>query len=287
MPFIAIGMLLGASVWYVSRRLYGNAGGYIAISLYVFSPVIVLRTASIQPVIVAAWGAFGLVFTAIAVSHTLYAPREVVLWNWKRIGLMGLSISLALGSHWAMAGVVVLAFAFMLYLAPERRGAAAVIMVAACVVGFVLLFATYGFDVHAIAAATTTLHTSDFAPQLLARAATYDVLGRFFTRVPAVLVALMGALITYAIWKRPRFFGVTAPLLAFGAVLVLGITMPHLGGYDLFVAALPFAFVFIAGVSADLLETRYASLFGGVIAGLIVANAVMSVWAELFPGFRL
>src|SRR5579864_2900773 len=33
-PYIFIGMLLGASLWYVSRRLYGNAGGYIALSLY-------------------------------------------------------------------------------------------------------------------------------------------------------------------------------------------------------------------------------------------------------------
>ncbi len=278
-PFIAIGMLLGASVWYVARRLYGNAGGYIALSFYAFSPVVVTRAASVQAAIVATWGAFGLVFTAIAVSHTLYAPREVVLWNWKRIGLMGLSIALALGSHWAMAGVVALAFGFMLYLAPERRGSAAVIMAAACVVALLLLFACYGFSAGAIVVAVRTLRATDFAPQLLAHAATFDVLGRFFTRVPAVMVALIGTLVTYAVWKRPRFFGVTAPLIAFGFVVVLGITMPHLGGYDLFVAALPFAFVFVAGVVADLLETRYASLFGGVIAGLIVANAAMSVVA--------
>ncbi len=276
-PVIAIGLLLGASVWYVARRLYGNAGGYIALSLYAFSPVIVTRAASIQAAIVAAWGAFGLVFTSIAVSHTLYAPREVVLWNWKRIALMGLSIALAIGSHWATAAVVVLAFGFMLYLAPERRGAAAVIMAAACVLALVLLVASYGFDLHAIAAAVGTLRRADFAPQLLARGATYNVLGRFFTRAPAVMVALVGALLTYAVWKRPRFFGVNAPLVAFGVVLLLGITLPHLGGYDLFVAALPFAFVFIAGVCADLLETAYASLVGGVIAGLIVASAAMGL----------
>ena len=104
LPFIAIGVLLGASLWYVARRLYGNAGGYIALALYAFSPAIIMRAAEIQPAIVAAWGAFGMVFTAIAVSHTLYAPRAVVLWNWKRIGLLGLAIALGVGSHLSLAG---------------------------------------------------------------------------------------------------------------------------------------------------------------------------------------
>ncbi len=120
LPFIAIGVLLGASLWYVARRLYGNAGGYIALALYAFSPAIIMRAAAIQPAIVAAWGAFGMVFTAIAVSHTLYAPREVVLWNWKRIGLLGLAMALAVGSHLALAAVALLALGFLLYLVPER-----------------------------------------------------------------------------------------------------------------------------------------------------------------------
>jgi hypothetical protein len=277
LPFIAIGVLLGASLWYVARRLYGNAGGYTALSLYAFSPVIIARAAAIQPAIVAAWGAFGLVFTAIAVAHTLYAPREVVWWNWKRIALMGLAIALAVGSHLALAMVALLAFGFMLYLAPERRGAALAIMGAACALGFLLLFAAYGFDVHAMAAAMRGLRTSDFAPQLLGRGLTYRLLAVFFLRMPAVLVSLAAALIAYAAWKRPRFFGVTAPLLSLVAVMALGITMPHLGGYDLLVASLPFAFVFIAGVFADLLETDYGGLAGGILAGIILAQAALSV----------
>src|SRR3569832_1575795 len=36
MPFILIGVLLGSSLWYVARRLFGNAGGFIALALYVF-----------------------------------------------------------------------------------------------------------------------------------------------------------------------------------------------------------------------------------------------------------
>lgn len=277
LPFIAIGLFLGASLWYVARRLYGNAGGYIALSLYAFSPLIILRAATSQPAIVAAWGAFGTVFTAIAVAHTLYAPREVVLWNWKRIGLLGLAITLAAGSQPALAGVVVLAFGFMLFLVPERRGAALAIIAAACVVALVLFFGAFGFHPQAMIAAARGLRAADFAPQLLVRRLTYALLMLFFLRMPGVLVALGAALIAYAAWKRPRFFGVTAPLLAFTLVILLGITMPHLGGYNLFVAALPFAYVFIAGVFSDLLETRYSGVVFGVLAGVILAHALVSV----------
>ncbi|MBZ5511972.1 MAG: hypothetical protein LAN70_12480 [Acidobacteriia bacterium] len=277
LPFIAIGVLLGASLWYVARRLYGNAGGYIALALYAFSPAIIMRAAAIQPAIVAAWGAFGMVFTAIAVSHTLYAPREVVLWNWKRIGLLGLAMALAVGSHLALAAVALLALGFMLYLVPERTGAAGAIVAVACAVALVLLLAAYGFDVPAMAAAVRGLRAADFAPRLLGRKLTYNLLAVFFLRMPGVLAALAVALIGYAVWKRPRFFGVTAPLVSFGVLIVLGITMPHLGGYDLFVASLPFAFVFIAGVFADLLETSYGSLVTGILTGILAAHAAFSV----------
>ncbi len=277
LPFIAVGVLLGASLWYVARRLYGNAGGYIALALYAFSPAIIMRAAAIHPSIVAAWGAFGMVFTAIAVSHTLYAPREVVLWNWKRIGLLGLAIALGVGSHMALAVIALLAVGFMQYLAPERRGAALAIVTAACAVAFVLLFAAYGFDVHAMAAALRGVQAADFAPQLLGRAPTYNLVAAFFLRMPGVLVALAAALIAYAAWKRPRFFGVTAPLVSFVVVMALGITMPHLGGYDLLVASLPFAFVFIAGVFADLLETAHGGLVTGILAGIVLAHAAYSV----------
>ena len=99
--FIFSGLMLGASLWYVSRRLFGNAGGYTALALYVLSPMLVERASTIHPAIVAAWGAFGLIFTSMAVAHTLYAPREVILWNWRRILLLGVSIAFALGSQFS------------------------------------------------------------------------------------------------------------------------------------------------------------------------------------------
>src|SRR6185312_13258090 len=144
-PYLGFGLLLGASLWYVARRLFGNAGGYVALALYCFSPGIVRSCALwfAEPEAGAAWGAFGAIFTAIAVAHTLYAPREVVLWNWRRIMLLGLSLALAVGSQFSLSVVVPAALASMYYVAPTRRRAATVIWACACGIGLLLLFTSY------------------------------------------------------------------------------------------------------------------------------------------------
>src|SRR5436305_5259672 len=74
LPFLLAGLLLGASIWYVARRLYGNQGGYVALALYCFSPAIVVRAASIAEVVAAAWGIFGIIITAIASVLNVYDP---------------------------------------------------------------------------------------------------------------------------------------------------------------------------------------------------------------------
>jgi hypothetical protein len=76
LPFLACGLLLGASLWYVARRLCGNTGGFLALTLYCFSPSMIQSSAvwHTEPEILAVWGSFGAIFTAIAVAHTLYAP---------------------------------------------------------------------------------------------------------------------------------------------------------------------------------------------------------------------
>ena len=145
LPFLLAGFLLGTSLWYVARRLYGNVGGYIALGLFCFSPVMVGWSSQVGPGIIAAWGGFGLIFTAIAVAHTLYAPREVVLWNWRRILLLGLSIAICLGAQFSLWILLVPALAFMLWVGHVRRGAAIAIFAAACGIGLLLLWALYSF----------------------------------------------------------------------------------------------------------------------------------------------
>lgn len=280
-PYIVFGLLLGASLWYVSRRLFGNAGGYIALALYCFSPGIVRSAAiwSAEPEIGAAWGAFGAIFTAIAVAHTLYAPREVILWNWRRILLLGLSVALAVGSQFPLIVVLPMALAFMLYVAPTRRMAALAIWAVACGIGALLLYASSFF--HAGEFWLELRHASffPFSWRAFSMAGAYrQVLAQLGQSSPALVLALPVALITYFSWSRARYFGNTAPLLVAALFLILGVGTPHFPGLGFQLVAIPFLFVFVAGIVADLLETRYRQLVQAAVWGLLVANAAWQVW---------
>src|SRR6202166_1702011 len=215
-PFLAVGVFLGASLWYVARRLCGNTGGFIALTLYCFSPSMLQASAvwHTEPEILAAWGSFGAIFTAIAVAHTLYAPREVVLWNWRRIVLLGISLAIAVGSQFSLIVLVPMALGFLLYVAPVRRQAGLVIWIAACVVGFVLLFAMYFF--HSQAFAESMRHAA-FWGATWRGFTVFGVYKQVAVRIgracPALALGLPVALVTYAAWPRTRYFGNTAPLL--------------------------------------------------------------------------
>ena len=118
-----------------------------------FSPLAIGASSEIGPAIVGAWGGFGLIYTGIAVAHTLYAPREVVLWNWRRILLMGLSIAICIGAQFSFWVLLLPAFLFMLWVGWVRPGAVIVIFAAACAIAFILLWALYGFHTAAFAEA--------------------------------------------------------------------------------------------------------------------------------------
>ena len=280
MPYVLFGALLGASVWYVSRRLYGNAGGYIALTLYCFSPA-VIRASTLwfsQPNIAGTWGAFGAVFTAIAVSHTLYAPREVVLWNWRRILLLGVSLALAAGSHFALIMIVPAVLVFMLYLAPERKLAAIAILAAACGIAAFLLFAAYFF--HPVPFLQGVTH----AKPLIASERALVMSGAYLQMIKEVaasgpVLALLAplSLITYFFWRRARYFGNTAPLLMALLFLAWRVAAPHDPESIFSLAGVVFLFVFIAGIAADLRETESAELVTAVLIGLVAANAIWNL----------
>jgi len=277
LPFVIVGLLLGCSLWYVSRRLFGNAGGFIALTLYVFTPALLQRSATVQPTIIAAWGAFGVIFTSMAVSHTLYAPREVVLWNWKRILLLGVALALSIAAEPALVVMAVIGLAYLLYLVPERRRESLIIFGAACALAMLLLLALCRFRASEVELLFSSLAWREFTPALLARKLTWSLLGVFFLRTPSVLLLFGASMIAYAAWRRTRYFGPTSALIVWGALMLAGITLPHVGGYDLFVVSLPFGYVFIAGVFADLLETPQGPLVFGVLSGILLAHALFSV----------
>ncbi|HUK26316.1 MAG TPA: hypothetical protein VLV49_17170 [Terriglobales bacterium] len=280
-PFLIFGVLLGASLWYVARRLYGNAGGYIALTLYCFSPAVIRSSAlwATQPEIGAAWGTFGAIFTAIAVAHTLYAPREVVLWNWRRIFLLGLSLALAVGSLFSLIVIVPLALAFMLYLAPTRRGAATVIWAAACGLALLILCASY--SLHLAAFWQGVRHATFFGivwPAFLMPAAYRQIVEPLAAAGPALVLAIPAALGVYLAWPRARYFGTHAPLLVAALFVLLAVGTPHHPGMGFAFLAVPFLMVFVAGICADLLETPQRSLVGACVWGLLIAQALWNLW---------
>ena len=279
-PSVLIGVLLGASLWYVSRRLYGNSGGYIALALYCFSPAVLSSSALwlTEPQIPGSWGTFGAIFTAIAVSHTLYAPREVVLWNWRRTLLLGISLSLAIGSQFSLIIVVPVLAAFMFYLAPERKAAAATILATAILISLVVIFACYFFHPALFWRGLASAHFFDVNGHALTMRASYS---QFFQEIssagPVLLVLVPAALVTYFRWPRSRYFGNSAPLICAVLFAVLRIAAPHHANSIYGLLAIIFILVFIAGVAADLLETERRELAAALIIGSIAAHAAWNL----------
>ena len=284
LPFLAFGLFLGASLWYVARRLCGNTGGFLALTLYCFSPSMIQASAvwHTEPEILAAWGSFGAIFTAIAVAHTLYAPREVVLWNSRRIVLLGVSLAIAVGSQFSMIIVVPLALAFLLYLGPIRRGAALAIWTAACLLGVVLLFSTYFFHPHAFSEGLQ--HASfwgatwrSFTVPGVYRQVAIEIL----RACPALALLLPVAVATYFLWPRTRYFGNTAPGLVALLFIALGMAHPHVAGAGFLLASIPFLLIFVSGILADLMETPFRLLVTASVWGLLAAYILWSLQALL------
>jgi hypothetical protein len=283
LPFVGIGWLLGASIWYVARRLYGNAGGYIALTLFCFSPAAFFPWPG--PLLTGSLGIFGTIFVAIAAAHTLYARPQATTYElrsrWRRIILLALAITLAAGSGFWAISLVLLGLGFMLYLVPERRLASLGLVLSSCTVASLLLLASCGFRPRAFAAAITQAQFLPFHRGMIAS----EVLRAWATGMRsaenAVLLALTAiALVVYFAWERCRYFGNTAPLLALLVVAALGLV----AFADVFVGpfpfrATPFLYVFIGGVFADLLEGRWRKSFGLLLLVILIAYAALSMMA--------
>jgi hypothetical protein len=264
-PFIIFGIGLGVSLWYVSRRLYGNAGGYVALTLFVLSPGVVMHSARIGETIPAAWGLFGIVFVAIALAHNLYAPWRK--WRYRTV-LLAVAMFIGVASHPAIIVAVVAALFFPLYLAPGRRWVGVLLMIVATGIAAVLVYANYNFVPRALQYGVYLPEWFQYAPRE-ARVALFGNSDVFLSRFSAAVETLFViSLATFAAWKRTRYFGNTAPLLIFAVVLYVGLVTP----LALFASVwcLPFLFIFIGGIFADLLETKYRPW---VLAGLAVMLA--------------
>ncbi len=111
--------------------------------------------------------------------------------------------------------------------------------------------------------------------------ATAPLLASFFLQNGVGLVLLLlVTLVAFAVWKRTRFFGTAAPLLT-GLLLVVLALRLHFAGFTFLFVALPFLILFMAGVSTDLLQSRYAVVANAVIVGVLIANAMIDIYGLL------
>ena len=143
---------------------------------------------------------------------------------------------------------------------------------------FAILFAAYFFRPGELWQALRHAAWLEITWQTFGMAGAYrEMVLQLGQNCPALLLALPVALVVYAIWSRTRYFGNTAPLLIGVLCLILGFVTPHYQGLGFQLVALPFLFVFVAGISADLFESKQRSLAMACVVGLLAAYAVWSV----------
>jgi hypothetical protein len=269
LPFVLFGFWLGAALWWVARRLFDDAGGYVALALYCTSPAMIKISSNIGPEIILAWSGLGLIYTAIGVAHTLYAPPK----KWApRIVILGLSIGFALATAWWSFTLVLLAFAYMIYLAPGCRKKVMIVLSGASAIGCMVWAAAYwltgsaGLSVKAVLGQKPTL----MAVRNLAFALSVQTDGYVL-----VLLFIL-AFTAYGSWPRARYFGNTAPLITALAVVFFFSVAPAIRIWDASLG-LSFVFIFIGGLAADFLETRFNRQIALFLAACFVIRAVQTV----------
>jgi hypothetical protein len=269
LPFVIFGVWLGAALWWVARRLFDDDGGYVALALYCTSPAMITVSSNIGPEILLAWSSLGLIYTAIGVAHTLYAPPR----KWApRIVILGLSIGFALATVWWSFVLVLLAFGYMMYLAPGCRRRACTVLTSASLIGCAVwtvifwLTGSFGLGLKQLPGQKPALEAlGNLAFALSGRTDGY------------VLVFLfIAALTAYGSWPRARYFGNTAPLLTSLIAVLLFSLVPAIRIWDA-TLGLSFVFIFVGGLAADFLETRYRRPIALILGACFLLRAVLTL----------
>ena len=266
LPFLFAGFLLGGCIWWVTRRLYGNLGGYTALALYCFSPAVLKACVAPNPEVFAALGVFGGIYTCIGVAHSMQGPAR----KWRpRIVLLTVIFGVTAAAHIAALPVAALmGLAAMLWIAEGHRSQTLPAVLVAIVGGLVLLFAFYGFSPDAF---SYVFRSSSGFLWL-----STDPARRFFSTFAnaGVSLASAAALVLYLAARKSRYFGNTAPLLC--AVILMLLVMTGAPGSP-WLWSLPFLLTFVAGVLADAYDGPRGRLALGAAASLVFLQAALCI----------
>ena len=264
LPFVLFALWLGAGLWWVTRRLFGNEGGFFALALYSFCPTVIAHAVTPNNDVLAMWGLYGLTYTAIGVAHAMQGPRR----KWRpRIVLLMLAMGLTAAAHLlaALLGFAA-ALGLMLYLAERRRSAVMQILIFSAIGALLVLFGFYSFRPgpfsYVFAGGGARFWLSLDGPR------------HFLTDIgnAPIAVALAVSVVLWMGVRRSRYVGNTVPL-AMG-LLLLPIVTTQAVSYPV-LWALPFLFTFAGGVFADALETRQRRLYLWLSGGLLVTQALV------------
>jgi len=274
LPFLLAGCMLGGGLWWVTRRLYGNLGGYTALALYCFSPAMLRACVAPNTEVLASLGVYGGVYTCIGVAHAMQGPRR----KWRpRIVLLTLAFGLAAAAHIAALPVVaLLGLAAMLWVAEGRRSQALPVVLIAVVGGLLVVFACYGFSPDAFS------YVFRSAAGFLS--VSLDPARRFFSTLSNAATTLAGtaALALYLGLRRSRYFGNTTPLIC--ALVLFSLVLTGTQGSP-WLWALPFLLTFAGGVFADAYESTRGRLALAAAGALVLLQAVFCVLSMFgFPG---
>jgi hypothetical protein len=271
LPFLLAGCLVGGGLWWVTRRLYGNLGGYTALALYCFSPTILQACVALNPEVLAALGVYGGVYTCIGVAHAMQGPRR----KWRpRIVLLTAAFGLAAAAHLAaLLAAALLGLAFMLWVAEGHRRQVLPVLLAASAGALAIAFACYGFSPSAF---SHFLGSSTGLPRL-----SLDPARRFFLAPgnAGITLAAAAAVALFLAVRRSRYFGNATPLICAVALFLLA-------GLDADGAlwALPFLLTFVAGLFADAYESRRGRLALVAAGAIVLPQALFCVLS--LPGVR-
>jgi len=266
LPFLFAGCVLGGCIWWVTRRLYGNLGGYTALALYCFSPAVLKACVAPNPEVLAALGVYGGVYTCIGVAHAMQGPRR----KWRpRIVLLTVIFGIAAAAHIvALPVAALLGLAAMLWVAEGHRSQTLPVVLAPAVGALVLVFACYGFS-------------PDAYSYVFRSAAGFlwfsvDPARRFFSALAngGVTVACCAALVLYLASRRSRYYGNTTPL--FCALILMVLVMTGSPGSP-WLWSLPFLLTFAGGVFADAYEGPHGRLALGAAGAIVLLQAVLCV----------
>ncbi len=266
LPFLFAGFVLGGCIWWVTRRLYGNLGGYTALALYCFSPAILKACVAPDADVLAALGVYGGVYTCIGVAHAMQGPRR----KWRpRIVMLTVIFGLAAAAHIATLPVTaLLGLAAMLWVAEGHRSQILPVVLAAVAGALLLLFACYGFSPDAFSYVFRS--SAGFLWVSL------DPAQRFFSTLTnsGVAVACCAAIVLYLLARRSRYFGNTVPLLC--GVVCMVLVMTGAPGSP-WLWSLPFLITFVGGVFADAYEGPRGRLARVAAGALVALQAVLCV----------